>query len=324
MHVGPFIGATLCGLLWFGYGQAAAAVNCTATIGELNFGTINVIPGAAIGGSAPVNVSCTFTGLDALGTTVRMCLNIGNGSGGRDAAGRYFEGTAPKLKYQLFTEGTYSTTWGDRAQSFPTVPTVNLSPSSPTASLTLYGRIAASQQTFAPGDYVSHFTTADVNFRYGLNVVSILSCDAISLALLTSTINPTFDVKTTIEKNCSLSTSDIDFGSHGVLGTALTDDAELSVRCTHGTPFEIGLDNGENGTAPDARRMKHLSQNRFVTYGLYKSSGTSSPWGNSGALRLSGTGSGLPQTVDVFGLVPAQSTPPPGVYRDHVVVTVTY
>lgn len=311
------------GLAWGTCG--AHAVSCNATIGELNFGTVNVIPGTAITTSAAVNINCTFTGLETtLGTTYRMCLNIGNGSGGRDATSRMFEGS-PTFRYQLFTEGTYSSTWGDRSQSFTTVPTIDLNASSPSASLTLYGQILQNQQTIPPADYISHFTTSHVSFPYGVLVVGLLTCDAINLSLLsTGTLRPTFDVKAKVDKNCSLSTSNVDFGTHGVIGTTLTDEGALTVRCTSGTAYDIGLDNGENGSGPEARQMKHLSQNEYVTYGLYKTTGTGSPWGNAGALRWSGTGNGQFQTIDVYGRVAPQATPPPGTYRDHVVVTVTY
>lgn len=313
-----------CGMLLLA-ARAEAAVNCSATtIGELNFGTINIIPGSAITASTSVDVSCSFTGLDALGlTTVRMCLSIGNGSGGRDATSRIFEGS-PALRYQLFTEGTYTTTWGDRFQSFPTVPAVTLDPNTPSAQFSLYGQILPNQQTIPPGDYVSHFTTSHVNFRYGLNVLGIIACDAFNLSLLNLTVSPTFDVKAKVDKNCSLSTSSVDFVSHGVLASTITDEGALTLRCTSGTEYFVGLDNGENGSDPEARQMKHLSLNEYVTYGLYKTSGTGDPWGNSGALRKSGTGNGNFQSIDVFGRVPPQATPPPGTYRDHVVVTVTY
>lgn len=307
---------------------AAEAATCTATIGELNFGTVDILSGGAVTTSTPVNVTCTgFSFLEqTLNTTYRICLNIGDGSGGRDSTSRTFEGSTPKLRYQLFTEGTYSTVWGDRRQSFLSVPSIDVTPSSPSGSRTLHGQLSASQQTKPPDDYVSHFTGTQTAFVYGPSALfGLLSCDGINLLGWSGgTTTATFDVKAKIEKNCLVSTSLVDFGSHGLLNSVLTDTGSVTVRCTLGTTYDVGLDNGENGTAPEDRRMKHLSQSQYVTYGLYKTSGTGSPWGNSGALRWSGTGTGLEQTIDVHGRLPAQTTPPAGTYRDHVVVTVTY
>ena len=49
------------------------------------------------------------------------------------------------------------------------------------------------------------------------------------------------------------------------------------------------------------------------------------PWGNSsGVITAAGTGSGLAQSLTVYGRVPAQTTPSPGAYTDTVVVTLTY
>ncbi|WP_409528142.1 spore coat protein U domain-containing protein [Rhizobium sp.] len=39
---------------------------------------------------------------------------------------------------------------------------------------------------------------------------------------------------------------------------------------------------------------------------------------------VTGTGTGSPQTLTVYGRVPAQNTPAPGTYSDTVVVTVSY
>jgi hypothetical protein len=47
-------------------------------------------------------------------------------------------------------------------------------------------------------------------------------------------------------------------------------------------------------------------------------------WGNTLSNWESGTGSGLGQSLTVYGLVPAQTTPAPGIYTDTIVATVTY
>jgi spore coat protein U-like protein len=69
--------------------------------------------------------------------------------------------------------------------------------------------------------------------------------------------------------------------------------------------------------------MSQASQN--ITYGLYRDSARAQPWGDSaGTNTAAGTGSGLAQTVTVYGRVPAQTTPSPGTYSDTVVVTISY
>jgi spore coat protein U-like protein len=63
----------------------------------------------------------------------------------------------------------------------------------------------------------------------------------------------------------------------------------------------------------------------FVLYGLYRDSARSLPFGNTiGINTLAGTGSGLAQSVMVYGGIAPQATPSPGTYNDRIVVTLTY
>jgi spore coat protein U-like protein len=61
-----------------------------------------------------------------------------------------------------------------------------------------------------------------------------------------------------------------------------------------------------------------------ISYGLYKDVGYGQPWGDARGDVVTGTGTGAVEALPVYGIVPAQTTPAPGVYRDTVVVTVTY
>jgi spore coat protein U-like protein len=61
-----------------------------------------------------------------------------------------------------------------------------------------------------------------------------------------------------------------------------------------------------------------------ITYGLYTDVNRTDPWGAPPSDHVSGTGNSNAQTLDVYGRVPAQTTPPTGTYTDTVVVTVTY
>jgi spore coat protein U-like protein len=62
-----------------------------------------------------------------------------------------------------------------------------------------------------------------------------------------------------------------------------------------------------------------------VTYGLYRDSARSQAWGSTaGVDTVSGTGTGLTQTLTVYGRVAPQTTPTPGTYSDTIIATVTY
>jgi spore coat protein U-like protein len=98
----------------------------------------------------------------------------------------------------------------------------------------------------------------------------------------------------------------------------------LSPVCTNGTAYQVGLDGGlSSATDPTQRKMTKGSE--FVLYGLYRDAARTLPFGSTiGTNTVAGAGTGLTQSVPVYGRIGAQSTPSPGTYTDTVVVTVTY
>lgn len=121
----------------------------------------------------------------------------------------------------------------------------------------------------------------------------------------------------------------LSFGTHGVLSADLAATADLSITCTPSTAYQIALDAGANESTSgdvDTRRMK-AGASDFIGYQLYKELAHSNVWGDTGAARVSGTGTGSAVTHTVFGVVPVTSPPvafPAGSYSDTVAVTVTF
>ena len=64
----------------------------------------------------------------------------------------------------------------------------------------------------------------------------------------------------------------------------------------------------------------------YIGYQLYKETGHTNVWGNTGSARVSGTGTGSEVTHMVYGLVPVSSPTayPAGTYNDTVAITVTF
>jgi spore coat protein U-like protein len=136
-----------------------------------------------------------------------------------------------------------------------------------------------------------------------------------------------------INASCTINAATLDFGSRaGTLLVASNIDANttVSVTCTNGSPYSIGMDNGAN-VSGSQRRMK--SGSNFLNYGLYVDSGYSNPWITTGSPSsctptsscFLGTGNGSPQSVSIYGRVPLIGTAPPtGTYTDTVTMTITY
>ena len=153
---------------------------------------------------------------------------------------------------------------------------------------------------------------------FGLASTSILSA---------ATVSNTMPVKITIQNACNISTTaptTLDFGTAGPLVANVDQTATITVTCTTGAGYNVGLDGGGAGAANiNARRM--INGTNQVGYQLYSDSARTTVWGTTiGTNTVAGTGNGAAQTLSVYGRVPPQTTPPAAVYNDTVNVTVTY
>ncbi|HEX5961991.1 MAG TPA: spore coat U domain-containing protein [Rhodanobacteraceae bacterium] len=151
--------------------------------------------------------------------------------------------------------------------------------------------------------------------------VTGLAAPSAHAAIATSTMPVTI----TIQNACDVSSvapTSLDFGTQGLLATAVNNTSTLTVTCTSGAAYNIGLDGGGSGNI-NARVMNNGGNT--IGYQLYSDSGRTTVWGNTiGTDTLASTGTGSAQSFTVYGQVPAQATPPAGVYNDTVNVTVTY
>ncbi len=124
--------------------------------------------------------------------------------------------------------------------------------------------------------------------------------------------------------DCTVSATGVDFGVVGLLEVAVESTGEISVNCTSGLAYTVGLDGGQATAGPSGREMSATTSS--LPYGLYKDSARSQLWGEEGdsAGPVSGTGDGSTQALPVYGRIPSQSAPVPGTYTDTITVTVTY
>ncbi|WP_444357930.1 Csu type fimbrial protein [Phyllobacterium lublinensis] len=133
-----------------------------------------------------------------------------------------------------------------------------------------------------------------------------------------------FSVKITINSECKLiSSSDLDFGSQGVLNANVDATSNLTVQCTPGTSYNVGL-----GAGAGTIGARHLTGpgNTTIDYNLYRDPDHTQVWGTTIlADTVSKTGDGTAQLIPVYGRVaPQATTPPTGNYSDTIDVTVTY
>lgn len=142
--------------------------------------------------------------------------------------------------------------------------------------------------------------------------------------MTTGTLAWNFSMAATVPAKCVVTSASMNFGNPSALTANIDASTNLGVACSTSLPYQVQLDGGLSGaTNPVLRRMTKGAE--FVTYGLYRDAARSQPWGSTlGSDTLSGTGTGLTVSVPVYGRVPPQTTPSPGIYTDTVVVTVQY
>jgi len=146
---------------------------------------------------------------------------------------------------------------------------------------------------------------------------------------LGATATTTMSVSATVANTCVVTASPLAFGTvTGLLsGSTVTATTTLAVTCTNGTAYNVGLGPGQGSSATvSARKMTLTGGTKTLTYSVYQDSSHSQVWGNTvGTDTVSGTGTGLAQTLNVYGQIASgQSTVAVGSYTDTVNVTVTY
>jgi len=327
----------LAAVLWLGGAGMARADTCSATMTDIVFANVSPIAGADRYASGTLTVSCSWTLLagfppQLLFSNASVCVSLGPGSGGLEGQWRTMTGGTGRLPFNLYRDSSYApaSIWGGpNTPDSPTPVTTTLSAGllaigTQKASFTIYGKI--------PGNALGGVGTldnADTAFSSdfsGSAMVQYAFWGGMVPSACTAGASATapFRVRATVINNCIINASNLAFGSSTVLTGAVRANTALSVLCTANNAYRISLNGGLNGTVA-ARRMRNPATGETVVYAL---SGTldGPVWGdgNLGTAMVTGTGSGVVQSVPLYGRIPQQSTPTPGDYKDTVTATIYF
>lgn len=125
--------------------------------------------------------------------------------------------------------------------------------------------------------------------------------------------------------SCSVSASDLSFGRvQSPSPSSQLGETSLQVRCTRGLGAEVAI---EVGLGPGAtmQERKMQSGSNVLIYNLYRDSSRSLIWGYApGINTLSIVGTGVPETIPVYGAIPPGQVVPAGEYGDIVIVRVFF
>jgi spore coat protein U-like protein len=164
-------------------------------------------------------------------------------------------------------------------------------------------------------------------FKYAIVCAILAGLPGVALQADAATRTTTFTVSLTLSADCQITANPLNFGTSGVIAANIDQTTTLSVTCTNGTAYNVGLDGGTVTGSTVANRLLAGTGTPVptVAYQLYRDSAHSQIWGVTVATDTQGgTGNGAAQTLTVYGRVPPQTTPAAGAYTSTVTATVTF
>lgn len=215
-----------------------------------------------------------------------ILMYTGTGAGATETT-RYMTGpNGVELAYKLFTNAARTTNWGDT--------TGNEVTGSGNTNVTVYGQVTGGQ-IVPPGTYTDTMSTATT----------------------------TFSVTVVITATCSISATNLSFGTY--TRTLVQATSTISINCTNLTAYNVGLNAGLATGATVTNRSMTGPGSALLHYKLFSNSGYTTNWGNTvGTDTLAGTGNGGTQPLTVYGQIPAAQFTAQGNYTDTIIVTLTY
>lgn len=178
-------------------------------------------------------------------------------------------------------------------------------------------------QTSAGSNVAAGIYTDTLTVQWRWNI-----CDAgvlvLCLAYSTGSGTSTIPVTLVVTNDCTITAPNVNFGSAASVAGFLPVTGSVSLTCTKGMSYTVGLSAGAQPAANGRRRM--VSGSNYLQYDIY-SGGAGAVWGDA-TNRVSSAGAAdgvssqhFPYTASIYT---DQATPPVGTYTDSVVVDVRY
>lgn len=157
---------------------------------------------------------------------------------------------------------------------------------------------------------------------------SLLVASSVSAGTDTANV----EISATVEANCTITSSGLDFGTYDPVSTNAASDLDASgtvtVTCTTGSTGVIALGQGVNADtgSTDAVPLRRLSDGgtNYLSYYLYQDSGRTTVWGNTTETDVEHLGDGTATDITIYGRVTSGQNVPAESYSDTVVATVTF
>jgi len=290
------------------------------------FGTINsTLVRTTVQSASTLNagLQCTGSLLSLLSSTDHFYATIGPSTGGLVGP------TGDVISYTLYADNStrYPITRGvafDFARN-GILDLLGLLNGTTPKTVPLYMRTQIGSNV-AAGVYKETLTVA-----WSWNYCSGIGIGAICLGRDIGDGSQSLTVTLTVSNDCQITTPSISFGSAPVVAGFGTVNQSVSLSCTKGSSYTVGLDDGQN-VSGGRRRMKSAASN-YLAYDIFKSAGTVR-WGSVTSARRSssdadvnpGPGTGTGSQVFNYNakVYTDQATPPATTYIDNVILDVQF
>ncbi|WP_248920644.1 Csu type fimbrial protein [Pseudomonas entomophila] len=170
-----------------------------------------------------------------------------------------------------------------------------------------------------------------LNIAWSWNYCSGIGIGNLCLGRDIGSGNQSIVVSLTVTNDCQITTPNISFASAPVVAGFGTVSQSVSLSCTKGSTYTVGLDDGQN-VSGGRRRMKSAANN-YLAYDIFKSAGAVR-WGSLSTARRSssdadvnpgaGTGTGSQLFNYNAKVYTDQATPPAATYTDNVILDVQF
>lgn len=131
--------------------------------------------------------------------------------------------------------------------------------------------------------------------------------------------------------DCAITAPDVNFGSAPLVVAFTSVTQTISIRCTKGQDYSVGINDGLH--ADGTQRRLHYN-NHYLHYDIYQGTGSNQRWGRQALERRAASDANV-NPGDLDGLSTQgfhyraeidvnQATPPPGTYTDTLVIDVAF
>jgi spore coat protein U-like protein len=166
-----------------------------------------------------------------------------------------------------------------------------------------------------------------------MNKIAVVAVSLLALGQLSSaqadTVSGSFQVTATVLKSCTVNALPLSFGNI-TPGTAdVNAESSVTVTCTNGTPYNVGLDVGKGvGATVGQRYLTGPTAGGTaptMAYTIYKDTGRTQIWGNTvNTDTVAKTGTGSADVLTTYGKIAKSQFVAAGSYTDTIGVTVSY